>query len=185
MKKRLTAHQEGKLNDLKKTYPNLKIITYMDFGRLWYPELFPYEHKSRLHRETTRNILQFLNDFHYAFEKLPNSYKKSIIADRNFSRFLNKIFAFSQYGYKGKLSEEDKNITFKMYQKFFNIGIRGLFETLPREFQPYLKNEIKPLLLLMLSIERFSKSTKSKIITPDLEFPSFLFDQSELSSISH
>ena len=163
MRKILNGKQEKKLDEIKKTYPNLKLIDHNEFVRLHHPEIFPITNESRFYREVSNKILQSFDDFHYAFLKLPSSYKIKILTSRDFSDFINMI---TSQDYVLKKSEDnEKAFTFLLYQNFFNIGIKGLIETMPREFQTYLNDQMRPILSLMHSIAEYSlkMNPKSKV----------------------
>ena len=160
MRKILNGKQEKKLDEIKKTYPNLKLIDHNEFVRLHHPEIFPITNESRFYREVSNKILQSFDDFHYAFLKLPSSYKIKILTSRDFSDFINLI---TSQDYVLKKSEDyEKAFTFLLYQNFFNIGIKGLIETMPREFQTYLNDQMRPILSLMHSIAEYSLKVNPK-----------------------
>jgi hypothetical protein len=171
---------DKELDSIKKTYPKMKLIEHIEYGRLSNPEKFPYKHQNRLYREVTNKILQSLLDFHYAFKNLPSSYKEEILLSSEFSSFMYNIFSVGQLEKPKKEESKDNLITTELYQKFFNIGLDGLIRTLPQDYSSYLKIEMKPLLLLMLAI---SKTTKSKYPI-NLEFPTFVFTDRETNPMS-
>lgn len=170
--------QRKELDNIKNTHPNLKVINHLEFARLFKPEIFVYPNQNRLFRQVTDKIIQSLDDFFYAFKKLPQSYKEEIILNPEFSSMINMVFSAGQITRQTKRerdkTKEDENnsITTDIYQKFFNIGLEGLIKTLPYEFGPYLKSEMKPLLLLMLAISK-TTTTKKPI---SLEFPKWVYD---------
>lgn len=159
------------MEEIKKTYPKLKLIDHDEFARLHYPDIFPTSNKPRLYREVSDKILQFFYDFHYAFLKLPNSYKFKILTNRNFHEFINTMISHDYVLNKSK--EEERNFTFLVYNNFFHFGITGLVETMPAEFRQYLNGELRPILSLMGSIASYSialnpKSTIPRISTPEI-----------------
>ena len=184
MRKGLTAKQEKDLNELKKTYSNYKLLELIDFARLRSPEVFPYEHKSRLYKQVTNVILQYMNDFVLTFDKLPKSYREKILLDTQFTSFIDQFTIWGK-DMKKKQSDSEEQYTFLLYSKFFNIGVQGLINSMPIQFQPYLKNEIKPFLMLMQSIANFSLMMNPKLKYPSLSPPSFLFTDRETSSMSY
>ncbi len=184
---------EKELDNIKNTYPKMKLIKPEEFGRLWKPDTFPYPNKNRLYREVSDKIIQSLLDFHYAFFKLPDSYKSEILLSPEFSTVMTNVFSAGQIE-KLRIEEEypklpneepDNTFSTDLYQKFFNIGLEGLIKTMPQDFRPYLIEQIKPLMMLMLSISRFSKTAKSKERVPQLEFPAWLFDSNRSSLNSY
>ena len=152
-----------KLEEIKKTYPNLRIIDHNEFARFHHPEIFPITNESRFYKEVSNKILQFFSDYHYAFLKLPSSYKIKILISSEFSRFIQTIS--SQDYLLEKSQENEKNFDFILYQNFFSIGINGLIKTMPHEFQAFLHDQMKPILSLMQSIAVYSLkiNPKSKV----------------------
>ena len=172
MKKRQTAKQEKKLEEIKKTYPDLKLIDHNEFVKLHHPDIFPISNESRFYREVSNKILQSFSDFHYAFLKLPSSYKIKILTSRDFSDFINMI---TSQDYVLKKSEDyEKAFTFLLYQNFFNIGIKGLIETMPREFQTYLNDQMRPILSLMHSIAEYSLKMNPKSKVHSISIPTII-----------
>lgn len=165
MKNRQTAKQEGILDEIKKTRSHLKLIDHNEFAYLWNPEEFKITNPPRFHRGIQSKIEQSLNEFHYAFSPLPDSYKVKILSGRPFQDFMNTI---KQYTYitdkKQKHLDSEKLFSFNMYYDFFNIGMEGLIKTMPTDFQQYIDEQMRPILLLMQSISRFSNQKNSKKI---------------------
>lgn len=185
-------NQQRKLEEIRKNYPWLKIISHEQFVQLFHRDIFPVSNYPRLYKQVQNNFEDFLNSFHYAFNKLPLSYQDKIILGRNFNSFLNGLLEHLESVAKTKKNNKNldldeksgQDFSYQVYQKLFNIGLKGLIRTMPSEFEPYLKSQIKPLLLLMLSIARFSKSVDPNMM-PNLDFPTFLFDDRELSTINY
>ena len=169
MKKRHTARQEKELDKIINTNPDIKLIDHNEFAKLHYPDIFPITNESRFYREISNKILQSFSDFHYAFLRLPSSYKIKIMTSRDFEDFINLITS-QDYVLK-KSGDNEKAFTFLVYQNFFNIGIKGLIETMPREFQTYLNNEMRPILSLMHSIAEYSLKVNPKSNIPSIATP--------------
>jgi len=175
MKKGQTAKQEKILVDIKNTYPNLTLIKPIEFARLFHPKDFPFENKPRFYREVTEKVIQFFNDYHYATRELPTSYKVKIITSRGFNDCLKSIFRDMSYVDKKQKSEEpEKQLSFLMYYHFFNIGIEGLIKSMPEQFRYTLQDQIRPVLLLMQSITRFTLESGSKKKVPFVHAPDFM-----------
>lgn len=182
----ITEAQKKKLAEIKEHYPWLSIITHEQFCQLYESELFPISNKPRLYKNVQTNIENTLNSFHYAFRNLPFSYQDKIVLSGNFNLVLTTLLQRLEFALKTKKvkkprdNKTDLDYSYEMYQKFFNMGLQGLINTMPEEFQPYLKSQIKPMLLLMSSIAKFSKSYDPDLI-PNLNFPTFVFSDRELS----
>jgi len=175
MKKGQTAKQEKILIDMKKTHPNLTLIKPIEFGRLFYPKDFPFKNKPRLYREVMDKVIQTFDDYHYATRELPTSYKVKIITSRGFDDCLKSIIRDMSYVDKKQKSEEpDKQLSFQMYYNFFNLGIEGLIKSMPEEFRYTLQDQIRPTLLLMQAITRFTLQSGSKKKVPFVHAPDFM-----------
>ena len=172
VKNRQTAKQEGIINQLKNTYPHLTLIDHNEFANLWYPEDFGISNPNRFYRNIQSKVEQSLTDFHYAFAKLPDSYKVKILSGRNFADFMGTIKVYADItDKKQKHDDPEKLLSFKMYYDFFNIGIDGLIKTMPSDFQHYIDEQMKPILLLMQSIAKFSNQSNPKQKTPFIRAP--------------
>ena len=75
---------------------------------------------------------------------------------------------------KQKSEEPDKRLSFMMYYNFFNIGIEGLIKSMPEEFRYTLQDQIRPVLLLMQAITRFTLQSGSKKKVPFVHAPDFM-----------
>jgi hypothetical protein len=188
----ISEEQNKLLKGEEKALPWLKIISYEQHCQLIRPELFPVSNKPRLYKNVQNNIIDFLKSFPYAFSRLPSSYQDKIILGQDFNLALNQVLGRFEFLSKTKsktIKESDgkeksvREFTYQLYQKFFNLGLDGLIKTMPPEFQPYLKSQIKPLLLLMLSIARYSKTTDPFLIQ-NLNFPSFVFSDRDVGAMS-
>ena len=175
MKKRQSSKQEKILGEIKKTYPKLNLIKPIEFARLFHPIEFPFKNKPRLHREVTEKVIQFFDDYHYATRELPTSYKVKIITSRGFNDCLKSIIQDMTYVDKKQKSEEpDKQLSFMMYYNFFSIGFEGLIKSMPEEFRHTIQDQIRPALLLMQSITRFTLQSGSKNKVPFVHAPDFM-----------
>jgi len=184
MKKGQTAKQEKILNDMKKTHPNLTLIKPIEYGRLFYPDDFPFENKPRLYREVTDKVIQFFDDYHYATRELPTSYKVKIITSRGFDDCLQSIIRDMAYVDKKHKSERpDELLSFQMYYNFFNIGIEGLIKSMPEEFRYTLQDQIRPALLLMQAITRFTVQLGSKKQVPFVHAPDFMLKKGVIDTL--
>ena len=178
MKKGQDAKQEGILDEIKKTYPNLTLIKPIEFARLFHPKDFPFENKSRLYREVTEKVIQFFNDYHYATRELPTSYKVKILTSRSFNDCLKSIIRDITYVDKKQKSEDpDKRLSFLMYYNFFSAGFEGLIKSMPEEFRYTLQEQIRPVLLLMQSITKFTLQSDSKKKVPFVHAPDFMISK--------
>lgn len=151
----ISENQKRRITELKKQHPHLKIIDYDQFGKLFEPDTFPYKNKNRLYQDVSVSIDHFLDSFHYAFRELPFSYKNKIMASGNFNRFLDTVFTQFEYASTQKKDHDFQDHSFKVYLKLFEIGINGMIKTMPSEFQPYLKNQLKPTLSLMTLVGKY------------------------------
>ena len=178
MKKGQDAKQEGILDKIKETYPNLTLIKPIEFARLFHPKDFPFENKPRLYREVTEKVIQSFNDYHYATRELPTSYKVKILTSRSFNDCLQSIIRDITYVDKKQKSEEpEKQLSFIMYYNFFSAGIEGLIKSMPKEFRYTLQDQIRPTLLLMQSITKFAIQSDSKKKVPFIHAPDFMIQK--------
>jgi len=163
MGNRQTAKQEGRIEKIKQTYPNLKLIDHNEFANLWHSKEFEISNPNRFYRNIQYKIEQSLIDFHYAFYNLPDSYKVKILSGRNFQDFMGTIKQSTDITDK-KQKDDDPNelLSFMMYYNFFNIGMKGLIKAMPEDFQTLLNEQMRPVLSLMQSIARFSNKKNSK-----------------------
>jgi len=183
LKKRLTAKQEKKLDEIKKTYPDIKLIDHNEFVRLWHPDIFPETNKPRLYNNVSKKVLRSFSDFHYAFMRLPNSYQVKLLISREFDDFMVNVEQYAKNVDRTQTKEPEKLFSFLMYYNFFTIGIEGLLNTMPEEFKYYIRDELRPILVLMQSIADFTKKSNPKYKTPFIHAPEILQNSSTLDSL--
>jgi hypothetical protein len=154
-----SEQQKRKLSEIKHQHPNLSIINFDQFGKLFYPEIFEYKNSNRLYQDVTRNIENFLDSFHFAFRQLPYSYKNKIITGGNFNNFIDILFTQLAFTKNAKKNDIDfQKFSFQIYLKLFTIGTKGMIGTMPDEFQIYLNAQLEPILTLMKLIGKYEKS---------------------------
>ena len=172
MRKGLSTKQEGKLDDLKKTFPVYKLTSHLNLARLRLAKDFPYEQQSRLCREVTQNILQYFRDFQVVYHHLPLSYRLKIISDDSFNRcFTDDVIPTLKSKERKSKKPADKAESYESYvmsANLFTIGLENLINSMPTEFQSYLIREVTPLMQLMHSIASFYRKTTGK---QDIPFP--------------
>jgi len=184
MKNRLTAKQEGRLEKIKTTYPNLTLIDHNEFANLWYPKEFEISNPHRFYRQISSKIEQYIENFHYAFSPLPDSYKARILSSRSFDEFMKPIQYTSSIADK-KQSQDDPNkvFSFTMYYNFFNLGLDGLMKQMPEEFKWHIREQLRDVLLLMQSIAKFTESSGSKRKVPFIHAPDFLLNKGQIDDL--
>jgi len=184
MGNRHTAKQEGRIENIKQTYPNLKLIDHNEFANLWYSKEFEISNPNRFYRNIQSKIEQSLIDFHYAFSPLPDSYKAKILSSRSFDEFMAPIkYASSIADQKQLLDDPNKVFSFMMYYNFFNIGLEGLMKLMPEEFKWHIREQLRDALLLMQSIAKFTENSGSNKKVPFVHAPDFLLNKGTIDDL--
>lgn len=171
------SKQEQILNNIKKTYPEPNITSQRNIAKLREPKHFPYKNKPRLYDEVVCDILKAFHELNGYFYYLPLSYRIKIINDPDFLRFLEE--GILEDTLKKKDSKEDfdnlaKQESFQLYSNLFNIGIEGLFRTMPSEFHSHLASQLKPIFSLMQSISLYSQDVTGSKKVVHIKAPKIL-----------
>ena len=170
MRKGQTANQEKELEILKVTFPDFKLTTYTNLGRLRKSKVFPYSHKSRLCNEITNKILQFFEDLNSVFLQLPESYRLKIISDSRFNSILHddvlRTLKYKESRAKKPTEKAEQYQSYLIASNLFTIGFENLIRSMPTEFQNYLLREVTPLMEFMQSIADFYRRTTGRLDIP-------------------
>ena len=163
---------------LKDTYPTFKTTKWNNFLRLREPKHFPYENSARLQKEVTEDVIQTFEELNGFIYYLEPSYRMKIFKDPAFVNFIQQEYLNMK---EKKSKKKDKNeidtaklYAYQTYLNFFNIGLEGLFKTMPDEFKDVWIIQIKSMFKLMQSISKLSSRLTGEKDIPYIYTPRFL-----------
>ena len=183
-----TQAQYDVIKWLKDTHPEFRTTKRMNLLRLREPKKFPYKNMPRLYDEVTEDLIKVFHELNSYFYYLPVKNRMKIFQSSDFNRFvtsewlqtlqiydvqnaeLKKTKSKSRKDKLKKKKEYDVNqaLSYQNYQNMFNIGLEGLINSMPQEFQSYISSQLKPMFKLMQSISRFTGSQVPYVHYPDM-----------------
>ncbi len=173
MRKQLTGKQIKEMQWYKDNLPTHTELEVLLLMRIRNPKNFPYSKPHELHNKSASLIEEKLSYIMMMMHLIPKKLQQSILADTNFLRFvtddilgpMEKELKKKQLLKKKRQTDKDEiyenmDKLYEMYKKFFNIGITGLKDMMPSEFENYLDKQINPILELMNGIGTYTNRIK-------------------------
>jgi len=163
MKSIRTSDTDAVLEMLEETYPTYKICSYENLGRI--TGKFEITNESRFWNERCEEVLSAIQDLNVTFHRYPNNYKMKMIVSPQFeSLFTSQIFPFLEHEiqYAKKPKPEQITMMIKLCEMYLKIGLDGMKKTMPSEFQQILQTKFDDIMLLMQSINQYTKRLAPK-----------------------
>ena len=167
---------------LKNTHPEFRTTKRINLLRLREPKKFPYENKVRLQNEVTKDLIQVFHELNSYFYYLSVKNRMKVLQSTDFMRFIQEEWLVTLHANdvqqrkqkkskkKGKKDSYDpsQDLSYQNYLNLFNIGLEGIINTMPQEFQSYISSQLKPMFKLMQSIARFAGKDVPYMHYPDM-----------------
>jgi|TARA_B110000263_G_C15075481_1_gene403830 hypothetical protein len=173
MKSIPTAVDIAVLKHLEKTYPDFKLCSYENLGRLNYQQkiMNPY----RFWNERSREVIKSIHEINVTLHRFPDKHIMKIIASPTFeSLFFSQVFPYLEKKIHDtkKPNPEEMVMMIKLCDKFLKIGLEGMKQTMPDEFQQLLQVKYDEFMSLMQAINQHSK----KLSPNEFKKTEFTFD---------
>ena len=162
MKSIRSSKQDTVLDMLEETYPYYSLCSYENLGRM--TGEFKITNKPRFWNERCREVLSAIQDLTVTFHRYPKNYQMKMIVSPQFeSLFSSQIFPFLENKIQyGKTNPEYTAIMIKMCSMYLRLGLDGMKKTMPSEFQQILQTKFDDIMLLMQSINQYTKRLAPK-----------------------
>ena len=170
MKNIRDSKYDSVLEQLEKTYPTWNLCSYENLGRI--TNEFPITNKPRFWNERCEEVLSAIHDLNVTFHRYPKNYQMKMIISPEFeSLFSSQIFPFLQSKIKDTKNPnpEQTAIMVSMCQMYLKLGLDGMKETMPSEFLHILQAKFDDIMLLMDSINQYTKRIAPKY-TKSIDF---------------
>lgn len=156
------SKHDSVLEQLEKTYPTYKLCSYENLGRI--TNEFKITNKPRFWNERCEEVLSVIHDIDVTFHRYPEKYQMKMIVSPQFeSLFSSQIFPFLEKKIQyGKTNPEYIAIMIKMCEIYLRLGLDGMKKTMPSEFQHILQAKFDDIMLLMDSINQYTKRLAPK-----------------------
>ena len=163
MKNIRNSKYDSVLEQLEETYPTYKICSYENLGRI--TGKLKITNESRFWNERCEEVLSAIQDLNVTFHCYPDKYKIKMIVSPQFeSLFTSQIFPFliHEIQYAKKQNPEQITMMIKLCEMYLKIGLDGTKGTMPSEFQDILETKFNDIMLLMQSINQYTKRLAPK-----------------------
>ncbi len=178
MKDIQTSGKDSVLDKIEDTYPNYKLGSYSNLVKIKNPDKI--RNLSRFWNEQSRIVLNAINDINDTFYHFPTKKKLEMVSSKHYERFLEEIFLvldnkiYSTHNIHTKQSLDEFALMMKLSEKFLKLGLKGIENTMPDEFNEILETKIKDIMLQVQSItkltERLSPKKSNKV---DYDYDAF------------
>jgi hypothetical protein len=169
MKKVRTSGDDSVLEEIKETFPFYKLSSYENLVRIKNPEArAKISHPSRFWNERSREVLNAVNDINDTFYHFPVKQKLKIVTSKHYERLLDEIFLvldnkiFSTKDINTKQSLNEFALMMKLSERFLKLGLKGIENTMPDEFDQILEAKIQDIMLHVQSITKLTERMSGK-----------------------
>jgi len=167
------------LEMLEETYPTYKICSYENLGRI--TGKFEITNKPRLWNERCEEVLSAIHDLNVTFRRYPDKYKMKMITSHEFETlFSSQIFPFLQHkiGNTKNPNPEQTAMMIKMCGMYLKLGLAGMTASMPSEFAYILQTKFEDIMLLMDSINEYTRRIAPKS-SSTIDFSFNFYDKKE------
>ena len=157
------SKHDSVLDQLEKTYPTHTLCSYENLGRI--TGEFKITNKPRFWNERCEEVLSAIQDFNVTFHRYPEKYKMKMIVSPQFeSMFHSQIFPFLEHKirYTKNPKPEHTTMMIKLCGMYLKLGLDGMKETMPSEFQYIIQTKFDDIMMLMDSINQYTKRLAPK-----------------------
>ena len=169
-----TSENEPVLEELEKTYGDIKLCTQSNLAKIIYPDFFKISNPTRFWNARAEEILKSWNDCSAYFHRLPPSIQRKIIASKQFERLFQSQILPSllrevqtkEFQKKLKLADKELTTLQQLYRHFLEIGLTGYVNLMPVEFRHIIDKKLDEVFELMSMITQYNKRiapSKSKL----------------------
>ena len=143
-------HLEREKLNIEKSFPSHKLTTMKNLTYLLKPQIFKELSKSqqsRVMKEVKENCMQALKELSHVMQFLPKKQSSEILTSNQFEYFMRLIQDFK---FLDKKIENEFAQT--LFSNFVQIGLRGIANSMPRQFSVVVQDMVRPILQLLIAI---------------------------------
>ncbi len=189
VRKRLTALQEKRIEEAKKTFGRTEFVSAEEIARLRFSSDFP-TNVPRLCKDLTEKAEIAMRDIVTLMQLMPETYTARLLTSGDFDTFIYRVMQHMESADKKKPIVKGKpeakteapadalqadleytTHTFKLAAAMLNYSLAAIIRSMPDEFQESLKQQIYQFLILVNAIANFSQSSRARKKSPRLYLP--------------
>lgn len=141
---------ENEMIDIEKQFSSHKLLTMRNLTYLLKPDIFNElgrTQKAKIMKEVKENCMQALKELSHVMQFLPRKQSSEILVSKQFEYFMTIIQDFKFLDQKIQ-NEHAQTI----YSNFVQLGLRGISNSMPRQFDQVVRDMVRPILQLLIAI---------------------------------
>ena len=141
---------EREKSKIEKLFPSHKLTTYTNLTYLLRPELLKelsQSQQSKVLRQVTENCKKALHELSHVMQFLPKKYSSETLTSKEFEYFMTLV---QDFRFLDKKVENENAQT--LYANFITVGLRGISNSMPRQFSAVVQDMVRPILQLLIAI---------------------------------
>ena len=177
MKPIRTSEYDAVLSDIQETYPNYKLCSHENLGRIC--RELEITNEPRFWNERSKEILQAIQDINVTFHRYPDFYKNRILASKELeSLFDTQIFPHLVPKIKDMKNADPKDVAMmvKICSNFLRIGLSGLLQSMPSDFTYLLEPKIQEVFSIMSAINSYTQRIAPRY-AKSIQFPFDMYEK--------
>jgi len=143
-------HLEREILKIEKSFPSHKLTTMKNLTYLLKPQIFKelsQSQQSKIMIQVKENCMQALKELSHVMQFLPKKQSSEILTSNQFEYFMTLI---QDFRFLDKKIENEFAQT--LYSNFITIGLRGISNSMPRQFSVVVQDMVRPILQLLIAI---------------------------------
>ena len=135
---------------IEKSFPSHKLTTMKNLTYLLKPQIFKELSKSQQSKvmiQVKENCMQALKELSHVMQFLPKKQCSEILTSNQFEYFMRLV---QDFRFLDKKIENEFAQT--LYSNFVQIGLRGIANSMPRQFNEVIRDMVQPILKLLVAI---------------------------------
>ena len=135
---------------IEKSFPSHKLTSKKNLTYLLKPDFFNELSKSqqtKVMKQVKENCTQTLNELSHVMQFLPKKQCSEILTSNQFEYFMRLV---QDFRFLDKKIENEFAQT--LYSNFITIGLRGISNSMPRQFSVVVQDMVRPILQLLIAI---------------------------------
>ena len=163
---------------IEKAFPSHKLCNMNNLTYLLKPELLEELHtssKSKILRKIQDDCTQALQELAHVMQFLPRKQSSEVLTSREFEYFMTLV---QDFRFLDKKVQNEYAQT--LYSNFIQIGLRGISNSMPRQFSLVVQEMIRPILQLLIAISeteikgipKLTDSFKKEVLGKKESYPS-------------
>ena len=149
-KKSYASYLEREILKIEKSFPSHKLTTKKNLTYLLKPNIFnelSQSQQSKVMIQVKENCMQALKELSHVMQFLPKKQCSEILTSNQFEYFMTLVQDFRFLD--KKIANEFAQT---LYSNFVQIGLRGIANSMPRQFSVVVQDMVRPILQLLIAI---------------------------------